>query len=384
VLAQVQPGYLAPLLPTAAPETPESFDAVLADFDSKIMPGVTHWQSPNFYGFFPANSSYPAILGDMYSDMINCIGFNWMCSPAMTELETVVLDWMAKLCSLPECFTSKGHGGGSIQGTASEAIIVSMLGARGRVFAREKERDPNVDTKLLAAKLVAYGSEETHSCLKKACLILNVTFRALPSDKNYSMRGETVQKQYEVIFFFFWLFFCKVLSDPTLLCAALYRLLLRAHCQLFLDIFPNHPLSLILLFLPDIEFEKADVAAGLIPFYVCGTIGTTSCTAVDNLGEIGQVARKNNLWFHIDAAYAGSAMVCPEYQFHLDGIRDPKDLENGDSLADSFNFNMHKWLLVNFDCSLLYIKQRKELVDALSVTPAYLRNKESESGKFWL
>jgi len=135
---------------------PTSFENVRKDLEDHIMPGVTHWQSPNFFAYFPANSSYPGILGDMVSSMINCIGFNWICSPACTELETIVLDWMARLLELPEKFLSSGVGGGVIQGTASEAIMLCMLSARFRTFAKHT----GIDQGILNSKLVAYVSTQ--------------------------------------------------------------------------------------------------------------------------------------------------------------------------------------------------------------------------------
>lgn len=182
--------YSSLVLALGKPLDPESWDAIQADFDSKIIPGMTHWQNPNFFAFYPANSSFEGILGDMYGGMLNTIGFNvgydtqtflicdlyydpwifqltpvfpsqWICSPAATELETIILDWMAKMINLPEQFMSHGHGGGVIQPTASEAVIVVMVAARDRVLGKLRlENAGDEEVARVASKLIAYGSDQ--------------------------------------------------------------------------------------------------------------------------------------------------------------------------------------------------------------------------------
>ncbi|KAJ3411939.1 hypothetical protein HDV05_001464 [Chytridiales sp. JEL 0842] len=311
VLSTVQPGYLSKLVPSEAPEEPENFDAITADFESKIMPGITHWQHPNFFAFFPANSSFPGILADMYSDMINCIGFNWEASPACTELETIVLDWMSKAIGLPSSFLSSGAGGGSIQGTASEAVAVAVIAARQRALDTQRANGMSeAELDAYSTKLIAYASSQTHSCTKKATMIANVKFRVLDVDENLRLRGETVKKAME-----------------------------------------------------------EDIAKGLVPFFVTVTLGSTSAGVVDAIPEVTQAVKDTLVWIHVDAAWAGSALVCEEYRHHLAGV------EN----CDSFDFNVHKWLLTNFDCSLMWVKQRKYLTNALSLTPVYLRNEKTDA-----
>ncbi|KAI8868795.1 pyridoxal phosphate-dependent decarboxylase, partial [Ramicandelaber brevisporus] len=243
VLSTVEPGYLAKLVPAEAPEEPESFDAIVADIHSKIMPGITHWQSPHFFNFYPSLGSFPGMLGDMYSSMFGVIGFNWACSPACTELETIALDWLAKLIGLDAAFLAVDpatgaaqQGGGVIQGTASEAIVVIMLAARQRVFDFHRKRlaaggktDDAIEAELgaVGAKLVAYGSQQTHSCGEKGALILNAKWRAVATDDQGRLRGDA-------------------------LAAAI----------------------------------AADVAAGLVPFCVVATVGTTATAAVDDLNGI--------------------------------------------------------------------------------------------------
>jgi aromatic-L-amino-acid decarboxylase len=284
----VQPGYLGPLLPTSAPQDGEAWPSIQADIERVVMPGLTHWQHPNFMAFFPANSSFPGILGELYSAAFTAPAFNWLCSPAVTELETVVMDWVASMLALPECFQSKGQGGGVIQGSASEAIVTVMVAARERILVKrtkdlqtEDEREDGKDA--MRGKLIAIGSEQAHSSTQKAAIISGTKFRTVPARQanNFAMKGEDLR---------------RVLDE----------------CK----------------------------SKGLIPYYLTVTMGTTSTCAVDDFEEIAEVLKDwPDLWVHVDAAYAGSALVCEEYQ-HLS-----KSFVH----FDSFDFNMHKWMLTNFD-----------------------------------
>jgi aromatic-L-amino-acid decarboxylase len=321
VKSQVAPGYLRPLLPASAPEKPETFESIVADVHSKIMPGITHWQSPSFFGYFPASSSPPGILADMLSDAINCIGFSWVTSPACTELETVVLDWLGKLIGLPDVFLSGGRGGGVIQGTASEATLVALLSARERALSEASVSPTShpargASREDLHSKLICYTSEHAHSSIEKAAMIAGLN---IPTQlRKLSAPGPSFD------------------LSPSALEAAI----------------------------------QADLAAGNIPFFVCASLGTTSSGAFDPIEGIAEITQKYKIWLHVDAAWAGAAFVCPEYQHHLKGI-------DG---ADSFDFNPHKWLRVNFDCSAMYVVDRQWLIKALSITPEYLRSREYESG----
>jgi len=238
----------------------------------------------------------------------------WVTSPACTELEVVVMDWLGKMCGLPKeflCSESK-TGGGVIQGTASEVMLVNLVAAKNRSLKRlNLTSDPNA-----ASKLVVYISNQTHSGAKKATMIAGIhasNVRVLETDPHtLALAPETLEK--------------AILADE---------------------------------------------AAGLIPCYFISTIGTTSTTAYDPLGALGKISNAHHVWMHVDAAYAGAALVCPEYRHFIDGLE----------FADSFNFNPHKWLLVNFDCSASWVKNRNDIVDALSITPEYLRNKATESGE---
>ncbi|XP_044946747.1 tryptophan decarboxylase 2 isoform X1 [Hordeum vulgare subsp. vulgare] len=307
VLSQVQPGYLKELLPDSAPNRPDTLDTLFDDIREKIIPGVTHWQSPSYFAYYPSNSSTAGFLGEMLSAAFNIVGFSWITSPAATELEVIVLDWFAKMLKLPSQFLSDAPGGGVIQGTASEAVLVVLLAARDRTLKKHGKKS--------LEKLVVYASDQTHSALQKACQIAGIfpeNFRVVKADcsKNYAVAPEAVT-----------------------------------------------------------EAISVDLSSGLIPFFICATVGTTSSSAVDPLPELGNIAQGHDMWFHIDAAYAGSACICPEYRHHLDGVEK----------ADSFNMNAHKWFLTNFDCSLLWVKDRSYLVEALSTYPEFLKNKASQA-----
>ncbi|KAH9845088.1 Aromatic-L-amino-acid decarboxylase [Teratosphaeria destructans] len=321
VLPSIAPGYLRKLLPSEPPKQGETWQEIEKDIERIIMPGITHWQHPKFMAFFPANSTYPSMLGELWSAALTAPAFNWICSPAVTELETVVLDWLAQILALPSAFQSSGQGGGVIQGSASEAVLSVMIAARERYIRRQSEREGITDPEEvedrayeLRAKLVALASDQTHSSTKKAANIAGTRFRSIPTEKSraYALTGEN----------------------------------LRAKIQ---------------------EVE----AKGLRPYYLTVSIGTTNTCAVDDLVSIAEVARDYpDIWIHCDAAYAGAALVLPEYQ-HLS-----RQLE----MVDSFDMNMHKWLLTNFDASCLFLQKRRDLIDALSVSPEYLRNQFTDGG----
>eukprot|EP00123_Amoebidium_parasiticum_P016503 comp23463_c1_seq1/m.39189 comp23463_c1_seq1/g.39189 ORF comp23463_c1_seq1/g.39189 comp23463_c1_seq1/m.39189 type:complete len:480 (-) comp23463_c1_seq1:195-1634(-) len=317
VLSDVSPGYLRPLLPESAPEQGESFDKIMEDVEKIIMPGVTHWKSPHFHAYFPATGSYPSYLADMLSGAIGCIGFSWINSPACTELETVMMDWLAKACGLPEQFwsiDSKGNptqGGGVIQGTASEATLVSMLAARTDAIVRLRAEDPSLSLADALGKLVAYTSEQSHNSVHKGSVMAAVHLRNVPYTSTFEMNVDALE---------------------------------------------------VLI--------QEDKDAGRVPFWVCATVGTTSSCAVDDVPRIGALCKAQGLWLHVDGAYAGSATICPEF----------RDLIKGLEYADSYTFNPHKWLLTHFDCCALWVKNRHVLTNTFKMDAAYLKNKATESG----
>jgi aromatic-L-amino-acid/L-tryptophan decarboxylase len=308
VLSQVKPGEIRASLPADPPEHGESFDTLLKDVERLILPGVTHWQSPNFFAYFPCNASGPGILGDLLSSGLGVQGMLWSTSPACTELETHVMDWLVGMLGLPGKFLSSNTGGGVIQDTASSAALCALLAGRERAtnYASNK--------KGCDGRLLAYASTQTHSSLEKAAMIAGIgveNLRLIEVDENFAMRPEALAQQIE-----------------------------------------------------------ADKKAGLTPCFVCATIGTTSSNAMDPIAAIGEICRKHNLWLHVDAAMSGTAMLCPEF----------RHLQNGVELADSYNFNPHKWMFTSFDCNCFWVADRKALIQTLSILPEYLRNQATESG----
>jgi len=300
IASEIAPGGIRAMLPDAAPEEPEPFDAVLRDLDDVVMPGITHWQSPGWFAYFPANTSPPSILGELVAAGLGVQGMLWSTSPAATEIEEVVADWLVDLLGLPETWRTSGPGGGVIQMSASDSTHTALVVARERASGD-------------IANMVVYASEQAHSSIEKGARVAGYGHvRLVPVDDRFAMR-------------------------------------------------------------PD-EFERAvqdDIAAGLIAVAVVSAVGTTATTAVDPVRRIGEIARFHGLWHHVDAAYAGTAMICPEFRHYQDGLE----------LVDSYTFNPHKWMFTNFDCSLFYVADRGPLIEALSILPPYLRNEASESGQ---
>ncbi|KAK2643000.1 hypothetical protein Ddye_024763 [Dipteronia dyeriana] len=309
VRSQVEPGYLRKRLPESAPYNPEPIETILQDVEEHIVPGITHWQSPNYFAYFPSSGSNAGFLGEMLCSGFNVVGFNWVSSPAATELENIVMDWLGEMLKLPKSFLFSGNGGGVIQGTTCEAILCTLTAARDQILRKIGREN--------IGKLVVYGSDQTHSSLQKAAHIAGIdpkNFRAVKTSKSSS--------------------FC---------------------------LYPDSLQATI----------ESDIEDGLIPLFLCATIGTTGITAVDPLQPLCDVAKRYGIWVHIDAAYAGSACICPEFRHFLDGI------EN----ADSFSFNAHKWFFSNLDCCCLWVKNPNALIQALSTDPEFLRNKASDSKK---
>ena len=308
VLAAVQPGQIRASLPPSAPAHGEPFNAILSDFEKLILPGITHWQSPNFFAYFPCNASGPAILGDLLSSGLGVQGMLWATSPACTELETHVLDWLVPMLGLPEKFLSTSSGGGVIQDTASSASLCALLAGRERATHYAS------NAKGCDGKLVAYCSTQTHSSVEKAAKIAGLgaaNLRAIAVDEKFALRPDQLAGQI-----------------------------------------------------------AQDKSAGLVPCFVCATVGTTSSSAIDPVPEIAHVCRQHGIWLHVDAAMSGTAALCPEF----------RHIHAGVELADSYCFNPHKWMFTNFDCDVFYVADRKALIQTLSVLPEYLRNQATESG----
>ncbi|MDO9301856.1 MAG: aminotransferase class V-fold PLP-dependent enzyme, partial [Anaerolineales bacterium] len=299
VMAQVKPGEVRAQLPVSPPIHPESFDNVFRDLDQIIMPGLLHWQHPNFYGYFPANGELASVLGDYISTGLGVLGLSWQSSPALTELEEVVTDWMRQMVGLSDGWS------GVIQDTASTSTLIAML------CAREKASNYSLVRGGLqgeASPLIVYMSGHGHSSVDKAILLAGfgrANIRSVPVDENFSMRPDLLE-----------------------------------------------------------EMIRADLEKGLTPCAVIATTGTTTTTALDPLDAIAKIVRQYDLWFHVDAAMAGSAMILPECRWMWQGI------ENADSLV----LNAHKWLGVAFDCSLYYVRDPEHLIRVMSTNPSYLQS----------
>jgi len=308
VLSRVEPGQIRASLPLEPPAKSESVETMLRDVEELILPGITHWQSPNFYAYFPCNASGPAILGDLLSSGLGVQGMLWATSPACTELETHVLDWLVGMLGLPERFLSSGTGGGVIQDTASSASLCALLAARERATHFASNRHG------CDGKLVAYASTQAHSSIEKAVQIAGLgrdNLRLIEVDKNFAMQPDALARQI-----------------------------------------------------------AEDRRAGLVPCFVCATMGTTSSNAMDPVAEIGRTCREHNLWLHVDAAMSGTAALCPEF----------RHIHNGLEFADSYCFNAHKWMFTNFDCDCFYVADRASLIQTFTLLPEYLRNQATESG----
>lgn len=258
VLSQVQPGDIRAKLPAHPPEQGESLDAVLRDMDDIVMPGITHWQSPDFFAYFPSNTSGPSIVGDLLCAGLNVQGMMWINSPALTEVETHMMDWLVELMGLPERFSSRGDGGGVIEDSASSSTLCAILAARERATGLASNH-AGCD-----GSLVAYASTHTHSHLEKDIRVAGIgsdNLRCVGVDETYAMR-------------------------PDLLEQAI----------------------------------QADLAAGRKPFLVVATIGTTSSNAFDPVAAIGEICQKYGLWLHVDGAMCGTAAVAPEYRWVNKGL----------------------------------------------------------------
>lgn len=297
VKSQVKPREIYDQIPEEPPQSGEDMQAIFDDFRKIILPGITHWQSPKFFGYFPANSSYPSVLGEMLTATLAAQCMIWDTSPSAAELEEKVLNWLKKMTGLP----SGWHG--VIQDSASSATLVSLL------TAREKYSNYQINKKGFAdyADFRIYCSTETHSSIEKAVMIAGFGQQNLVKvsvDDQLRLKPEALQAAIE-----------------------------------------------------------DDLRRGKMPVAVVATLGTTGTTAIDPLRSVAEICQKYNLWLHVDAAFAGSALVLPEFRWMIEGIEQ----------VDTFVFNPHKWLFTNFDCSAYYVKDRDALLRTLSILPEYLK-----------
>jgi aromatic-L-amino-acid decarboxylase len=297
VKALTEPGDILKRLPVSPPESGEEMPAILNDFREIILPGITHWQSPNFFAYFPANSSYPSVLAEMLTATLGAQCMKWETSPAAAELEEMMMEWLKQMTGLPAEFQ------GVIQDSASSATLVAILTARERLAWFRT----NVEGMNGSGVLRVYCSAETHSSIEKAVRIAGIGSENLvkiPTDEQFRL-------------------------DPLLLERAIAE----------------------------------DLARGFRPACVVATLGTTGVTAVDPLGRIADICTRFGIWLHVDAAYAGSALILPEFRWMAEGA----------ARADSFVFNPHKWLFTNFDCSAYFVRDKASLLRTLQIVPEYLR-----------
>merc|ERR1712168_1387448 len=369
VFPDVSPGYMRKLVPDSAPEKGEDYDEIFKDVERVIMPGITHWQSPHMHAFFPSLNSFPSLLGDLLSGGIGVNALTWASSPACTELETIMTDWLGKMIGLPKEFlhggiedidgllkhheevckkrkqkpgepwcdcrklptdddttdgpTNQTMKGGVLQTTAGESTVVALLAARAEALERyDRKTNPdaytpnsktkpnkNPDQGAYHAKLVAYCSDQAHPCVKKAAKIGLVKLRYLPTDDDLCLRGDALREQ-----------------------------------------------------------VARDKQAGLVPFFLCATLGTMGTRAFDNLEELGPICKEFDMWLHVDAAYAGAAFLCEEYRHEL---MKPEILRD---YAHSFVLNPSQWMMVTFECSTMWVKDSRSLHKALVVNPLYLEH----------
>ncbi|WP_339815174.1 pyridoxal-dependent decarboxylase [uncultured Imperialibacter sp.] len=292
-----KPGDIIKQLPASPPLQGESFDRLFKDFQSIIMPGITHWQHPHFHAYFPANGSYPSILAEMLTTTLGAQCMIWETSPAAAELEEMVMNWLKEMMALPAAW----HG--VIQDTASMATLVALL------TAREKQSGFRVNDEGFSGteKYRVYCSSETHSSIEKGAKVAGIGKKnvvKVPVDDLQAMKPDELE-------------------------AAI----------------------------------KKDIQAGYTPLAVVAAIGTTSTVAVDPLKAIGAVCSKYNVWLHVDAAYAGTALLLPECRWMMEG----------QELADSFVFNPHKWMFTHFDCTAYFVKDKEALIRTFEILPEYLK-----------
>jgi aromatic-L-amino-acid decarboxylase len=299
VRSGLEPGAVRVQLPSEPPTQPESFDHIFDDLERVILPGLSHWQHPSFFGYFPGNGELASVLGDYLSTGLGVVGLSWQASPALTELEEVVTDWMRQMVGLSDSWS------GVIQDTASTSSLVALLCARERASNYSLSRGGLQGE---GKPLIVYVSSHSHSSVEKAALLAGfgrANLRSIPTDENYAMRPDALE-----------------------------------------------------------EAVQADLARGLVPCVVIATTGTTTTTALDPVKAIVEIARRHDLWLHVDAAMAGSAMILPECRWMWEGVEG----------ADSLVFNPHKWLGAAFDCSLYYVRDPEHLVRVMSTNPSYLQS----------
>ena len=305
VKSKSAPGSVKAGLPAIPPTGSESFDLFLKDFDEIIMPGITHWQSPNFFAYFPANSSPPSVLAEMLTAALGTQCMIWETSPAAAELEERMMEWLREMTGLPSYFE------GVIQDSASSATLAAIITAREKVtgYASNKEGLS------VAGRLRVYCSSQAHSSVEKGAGVAGIGRENLvrvPVKDDYSIDTDALRKVVE-----------------------------------------------------------QDLSAGFIPCCVVATLGTTGTTAIDPLRPVGEICREKNIWLHVDAAIAGTALLLPEMRWMADGME----------YVDSLVFNPHKWMFTNFDCSAYFVRDAASLIRTFEILPEYLKTRTRGNGQ---
>jgi aromatic-L-amino-acid decarboxylase len=298
VMSRSEPGAIRARFPAAPPLEGGKVGEALASLDTSVLPGVTHWNHPAFFAYFPSNTSLASVLGDLAAAGLGVQGMSWQTSPAATELEQVVMDWIRQMIGLPATFT------GVVQDTASVSTLTALLCARERT-SRFSQNGKGLQAG--DAPMTVYASEQAHSSVEKAALLAGfgkAHLRLLGTDRDHALRTDLLARALE--------------ED-------------RAH--------------------------------GLRPCAIVAATGTTGTTALDPVGEMAALAERHGAWLHVDAALAGTAMVCPECRSMWEGIE----------RADSLVFNPHKWMGIGFDFSAFFVRDPEHLVRVMSTNPSYLR-----------
>ena len=297
VKSKVSPGTIKAQIPDLPPEHAEPFENWMQDLDAKILPGMTHWQHPHFHAYFPGNSSYASVIGEIITAGMGAQCMVWETSPAAAELEEQMMNWLKSLLDLPQ------NWDGVIQDTASTATLAALLSAREACSEFEVN-----DSGFPHNRFRIYCSTETHSSIDKAVRIAGFGLQNLVKvavDESMAMRPEALE-----------------------------------------------------------EAIQKDLDAGMVPCAVVGASGTTGTLAFDPLRPIAEICKRYGVWFHVDAAYAGTGMIIPEKRHLFDGV----------ALADSFVFNPHKWMFTNFDCTAYFVKDKELLIRTFEILPEYLKN----------
>jgi aromatic-L-amino-acid decarboxylase len=303
VTPDVRPGDILRQLPAGPPEHGEPFQRLFEDFGEIIMPGMTHWNHPGWFAYFPGNNSPASVLAEMLTATLGAQCMSWATSPAATELEQTMMQWLQQMLGLPGGFS------GVIQDTASTATLVALLSARERATTHAA----GLRGLAPGSNLTVYASTEAHSSVDKGVKLAGYgleRLRKVAVDESYGMRPEALE-----------------------------------------------------------QAVASDLEAGFTPACVVATVGTTSSTAIDPLPAIAEICRRHRLWLHVDAAYAGSAAIVPELRHYFNGVED----------ADSFLFNPHKWLMVNFDCCAYFVRDQEALLRTFRISPEYLRTEQDSA-----